>query len=224
MVKLTKRDLAIIGGLAGVADFLAEGRLSAPLSRALKKAAVAAGKRAIFTAPAAARVTAATLPRIGMTALQVGKTIALRHPILTAGAITYYTIKNRDEIEDIIREGYEVVAESPIVQNIDPSRVRPALESEFERLITEGPRPSPGRLPPNFLKKPIRRKTKFNKAVSAGMKAVKASTSYGKKGTINNAKKAFTAVTKTASRINKGAKVAKSGITRKIGLAVKRIL
>ena len=67
-------------------------------------------------------------------------------------------------------------------------------------------------------------KSKFNKAVSAGMKVVKASTSYGKKGTINNTKKAFSAVTKTASRINKGAKVAKSGITRKIGLAVKRIL
>ena len=67
-------------------------------------------------------------------------------------------------------------------------------------------------------------KSKFNKAVGAGMKAVKASTSYGKKGTINNAKKAFTAVTKTASRINKGGKVAKSGIKRKIGLAIKRIL
>ena len=67
-------------------------------------------------------------------------------------------------------------------------------------------------------------KSKFNKAVSAGMKTVKASTSYGKKGTISNAKKAFSAVTKTASKINKGAKVAKSGISRKIGLAVKRIL
>ena len=67
-------------------------------------------------------------------------------------------------------------------------------------------------------------KSKFNKAVSAGMKTVKASTSYGKKGTINNAKKAFAAVTKTASKINKGAKVAKSGITRKIGLAVKKVL
>jgi len=44
MVNITKRDLAIIGGIAGVADFLVEGRLSAPLSRALKKAAVAAGK------------------------------------------------------------------------------------------------------------------------------------------------------------------------------------
>ena len=67
-------------------------------------------------------------------------------------------------------------------------------------------------------------KSKFNKAVSAGMKTVKASTSYGKKGTINNAKKAFSAVTKTASKINKGAKVAKSGISRKIGLAVKKVL
>ena len=72
---------------------------------------------------------------------------------------------------------------------------------------------------------PRRKKvSKFSKAVSAGMKTVKASTSYGKKGTINNAKRAFTAVTKTASKINKGGKVAKSGITRKIGLAVKRIL
>ena len=67
-------------------------------------------------------------------------------------------------------------------------------------------------------------KSKFNKAVSAGMKTVKASTSYGKKGTINNAKKAFSAVTKTASKINKGAKVAKSGISRKIGLAIKKVL
>ncbi len=67
-------------------------------------------------------------------------------------------------------------------------------------------------------------KSKFNKAVSAGMKVAKASTSYGAKGKLNNAKKAFTAVTKEASRINKGAKVAKSGIRRKIGLAVKRVL
>ena len=66
--------------------------------------------------------------------------------------------------------------------------------------------------------------SKFSKAVSAGMKTVKASTSYGKKGTINNAKKAFTAVTKTASKINKGGKVAKKGALRKIGLAIKKVL
>ena len=67
-------------------------------------------------------------------------------------------------------------------------------------------------------------KSKFNKAVSAGMQAVRMSTSYGGKNKISDAKKAFTAVTKTASKINKGAKVAKSGIRRKIGLAVKKVL
>lgn len=48
-----------------------------------------------------------------------------------------------------------------------------------------------------------RTKSKFNTAVSKGMKAVKASTSYGKKGIINAPKKAFAAVTKLASKINK---------------------
>lgn len=73
-------------------------------------------------------------------------------------------------------------------------------------------------------KRSTKAKSKFNKAVSAGMKAVKASTSYGKKGTISNSKKAFSVVTKTASRINKGGKVAKSGIKRKLGLAMRKIL
>jgi|LULI01.1.fsa_nt_gb hypothetical protein len=69
-----------------------------------------------------------------------------------------------------------------------------------------------------------KKKSKFNRAIAAGMKAIRNSTSYGKKGTINNAKKAFTAVTKTASKINKGGKVPKKGIARKIGLAIKGIL
>jgi len=50
---------------------------------------------------------------------------------------------------------------------------------------------------------------------------VKQSTSYGKKGTINNAKKAFAAVTKVASAASKKKKTPKSGITRKIYLGVK---
>ena len=67
-------------------------------------------------------------------------------------------------------------------------------------------------------------KSKFNKAVSAGMKAVRMSTSYGGKNKISDAKRAFTQVTQTASKINKGAKVAKKGILRTIGLAVKKVL
>ena len=91
MVKLTKRDLGIIAGLAGAADFLAEGRFSAPVARALKTAV----RR---VAPVAARSTAAFIPRAIGTAASVGKTIALRHPVLTGGAIAYYTYQNRDEI------------------------------------------------------------------------------------------------------------------------------
>jgi len=69
-----------------------------------------------------------------------------------------------------------------------------------------------------------RTRSKFNKAVSAGMKAVKRSTSYGAKGKINNAKKAFSAVTKVASKVNRGKKVAVKGVTGTIARAVRKIL
>jgi len=73
-------------------------------------------------------------------------------------------------------------------------------------------------------KRKVKAKSKFNKMVSTGMKTLKASTSYGKKGVLTSPKKAFSVVTKTASRINKGGKVAKSGITRKLGLLMRKIL
>jgi hypothetical protein len=56
------------------------------------------------------------------------------------------------------------------------------------------------------------------------MKAVRSSTSYGKKGTINNAKKAFAAVNKVASKVNRGKKVTSKGITGRIARAVRRKL
>jgi len=73
-------------------------------------------------------------------------------------------------------------------------------------------------------KRIVKTKSKFNKAIAAGMKTVKASTSYGKKGVISSPKKAFSAVTKTASKLKRGGKVAKTGIKRKIGLAIRSIL
>jgi len=51
-----------------------------------------------------------------------------------------------------------------------------------------------------------RTKSKFNKAVSRGMSAAKAGTAYGVKGVISAPKKAFAAVTKMASKINKAKK------------------
>jgi hypothetical protein len=69
-----------------------------------------------------------------------------------------------------------------------------------------------------------RKLSKFNKAVSAGMKAVKRSKSFGKPGSISNGKKAFATVTKTVSGIKKGRKAPRKGIRGTIARAVKRIL
>jgi len=69
-----------------------------------------------------------------------------------------------------------------------------------------------------------RTKSKFNKAISKGMKVVKSSTSYGVKGVISTPRTAFKSVVSVASGINKGRKAPKSGIRRKIYTAIKSIL
>ena len=66
--------------------------------------------------------------------------------------------------------------------------------------------------------------TKFNKAVKEGMKIVRSSSSYGKKGTITNSKKAFAAVTKAVSKARKGAKLPKKGVLRSVQSKAKGIL
>jgi len=210
MVKLTKRDLAIIGGLAGVADFLAEGRLSAPLSRALKRVAIAAGKKAIFTAPAAARVAQASALRGAGTALAVGRTIAMRHPILTAGAIVYYTYKNREELGSLVEQGYEVLQDinAPMAQRRREFASDPI--GFTEEIFADRPLIRPLGAPIPGLK-PKRRKSTYNTAVSKAMKAVKKSTSYGKKGVLNAPKKAFGFVARTVSKLRRGKKVSNKG-------------
>jgi hypothetical protein len=77
---------------------------------------------------------------------------------------------------------------------------------------------SPSQVVPRIRK---RAASKFNKAVSAGMKVVKQTTTYGGKGKIKPAKKAFALVTKLASAKLKRKKAPKSGIRRKIWNAMK---
>jgi len=69
-----------------------------------------------------------------------------------------------------------------------------------------------------------RTKSKFNTMVSKGMKSVKASTTYGKKGIINAPKNAFKAVVAAASAVTKGKKPPKSGLKRKLMLLMRKIL
>jgi hypothetical protein len=77
---------------------------------------------------------------------------------------------------------------------------------------------SPTQVVPRIRKRAV---SKFNRAVSAGMKVVKQTTTYGGKGKIKPAKKAFALVTKLASAKLKRKKAPKSGIRRKIWNAMK---
>ena len=69
-----------------------------------------------------------------------------------------------------------------------------------------------------------RKPSKFNKAISAGMAAVKRSKSYGKPGSFNNSKKAFAAVTKVASGLKKGRKRPTKGIRGTIARAMRKYI
>ena len=69
-----------------------------------------------------------------------------------------------------------------------------------------------------------RKVSKYSKAVKAGMAAVKASKFGGKKGKISNAKSTFATVNRVASAVNKGKKVAKTGIRGVAARAIRRIL
>jgi len=201
MVKFTERDIAIVAGLAGAADFLTEGRFSAPVARALKK---------VFArgAPVAARGAAAFVPR----ALATARFVAMRHPVIFGAVVTYEVIKHREQIAQLAREGWEVI--EPVVD--------PIFQQAAEMTTTAYPT-GPGIQAPAFVSKLLtkRKPSAFNRAVSAGMKAVKKSTSYGGKGKIKPAKKAFSVVVKLAAAKKKKKKAPKSGIRRRIWNAMK---
>jgi len=202
MVKLSRRDLEIIAVALGGIDFYLEGALTKPVSRAFKAALARA--KPVATRGTIAGVTSAarTLPRFAGTAARVGTTIALRHPVLTAGAVVYYTYKNREELADLLRQGYDVV------QDIAETR-QDFIERNPEQFIDL---PFIGPVRP--LGTPVRqqrRKSTYNLAVSKGLKALKKSTSYGKKGFLKTPKKAFGFVARTVSKLRKGKKVPSKG-------------
>ena len=102
---------------------------------------------------------------------------------------------------------------------------RIALEQAIDERIFGAMKTIESPIVQSAAKSTARRKvSKYSKAVKAGMKAVKASKFIGKKGTVNNAKKAFSTVNKVASAVNKGKKVSAKGVTGVIKRAVGKIL
>ena len=222
MVKLTQKEAQYIVAIGAAVDFLTEGKFTGAVARRVKAAVRRAG-------PAAARTTASTAARLGGTALGLAargagavRFVAMRHPAGAALGLTYVAVKNRDQIMNLLEQGYE------IAQDVG-AEIGPAYEE-----LQEVPRRPGigGRLTPTestliglgLKKKPKRRRSNYNKAVSSAMKAVKKSKFLGKPGKFTSPKKAFATVNKTVSRIKKGAKVSMKGVSGVIKRAVRRIL
>ena len=112
--------------------------------------------------------------------------------------------------------GLGALQTQPGQQLLDLAEERGRMDRiRFEQALTD--------LTVGVKKRKVKTSSKFNKMVSAGMKTLKASTSYGKKGTVSNAKKAFSVVTKAASAVSKGHKLPKSGIKRRIMSIMRKI-
>ena len=225
MVKLTRREAEYIVAAGAAVDFLTEGKFTGAVARRVKAAVRRAG-------PAAARTTASTAARLGGTALGLAargagaaRFVAMRHPLGATIVLSGLAIQNREQIADLLSQGWE------IAQDVGQAHMDAFEEIQEER----GKRPTsifgipgiPGKLNPIDvlgLKKPKRRRSNYNKAVSSAMKAVKKSKFLGKPGKFSSPKKAFATVNKTVSRIKKGAKVSMKGVSGVIKRAVRRIL
>ena len=214
----SSRELAAFLVAHGIVDFVSGGTLSRiernALWKVLKKTVPIIGRAAV---------------RTPMTMVGSARILAMRHPIATTAAVIYVGYHERERIKQLLDQGYDIVEERLPTPSLPPSG------TGISEIITGAYRPPKeiggGRaqfgeetlavlgLPalPRRRKKP----SSFNKAVGAGMKAIKKSTSYGKRGVIKPAKKAFALVTKLAAAKKKKKKAPKSGIRRKIWNAMK---
>jgi len=211
--EFTNTELKVLlGGMVAdqIIDVATYGRLSKLKAQVLapivRKAVPIAGRAALRT-PLATAGSA--------------RYLALKHPVATGLAVAYVAYTERDKIQALLEQGYEIIepAVEPVGQFL---REQVFTEEHLQRGRERGVISPPAFLDPLREKLLGKRKpSKFNLAVKAGMKAIKKSTSYGGKGIIKPAKKAFALVTKLASAKKKKKKAPKSGIRRRIWNAMK---
>jgi len=198
----------IIGGMLAdqVIDVATFGALSRLKGKALQKVALPLLKRG---AVGGARFLPAVTRTAGM--------VAMKHPWVAAGAIIYVGVTEREKIRTLLEQGYDIVEERLPTPSLPTPPSMPIIPG-VEDIIIGGP----GAIIGSRLRKPgIRAPSKFNKAVSAGMKAIKKDKLYGGKGKIKPAKKAFSVVVKMAAAKKKKKKAPKSGLRRRIWNAMK---
>jgi len=161
------------------------------------------------------------VPIAGRAALSVGGTglgvsrLVMRNPYILGAAAIYVGYQERERIKQLLDQGYEFVEERLPTPSLPPSpvmeRPAPSIPGVTDIITSIG---MPG------ISRP-RRPSTFNKAVSAGMKAIRKDKTYGGKGQIKPSKKAFSVVVKLASAKKKKKKAPKSGIRRRIWNAMK---
>ena len=213
MVTISRKDLERLAIAFGIADFFSGGKLTAPIGNAARKALVKAA------------------PAIGRGIIRYGPTVAASAARVTPGPVAAAALgatafANRRRIADAAGNIYEEVAPAAteylggVAGRTQEFASDPQSYLESIGVDRFDPfRPIGGKAFPKA-KKP----SKFNQAIKKGMSIVKGSTSFGKKGVINNAKKAFSTVTKVASGVSKGRKAPKNGIRRKLHTAMAKIL
>ena len=164
-----------------------------------------AAQAAVSTIPRVAPPVARGAAGVGRAALGAGATFARRNPAVATGlgALALQQAGAFDPVEEAIRERVDAAVDRAMapVQVAQTDMFRSAVKARAKRKVS-----------------------KYSKAVKAGMAAVKQSKFGGKKGTINNAKTVFSTVNKVASAVNKGKKVAKTGIRGVAARAIRRFL
>jgi len=208
--RLTKKQL-IIAVTALALDKGVDIATGGALNKLTKKALVAIGRTLLPVAGRAGISLAGTA--FGVTRL------LMVNPYVLGGTALYVGIKERDKIKALLEQGYDIVEERLPTPSLPPSPGIPGVEEIITSSVIP---PFMARLPlPPGARLRSRKPSAFNKAVSAGMKAIKKSTSYGGKGKIRPAKKAFALVTKLAAAKKKKKKAPKKGIRRLIWNAMK---
>jgi hypothetical protein len=201
--KLTKKQL-IIAVTALALDKGVDVVTGGALNKMTKKVLLGVGSRLLYGPVRSIGGTG-----VGMTRL------AFRNPYIAGATILYVGYHERERIKQLLDQGYDIIEERLPTPSLPtpgiPSPVIPGVED----IIIGGPAALIPRTPG------IRVPSKFNKAVSAGMKAIRKDKSYGGKGQIKPSKKAFSVVVKLAAAKKKKKKAPKSGIRRRIWNAMK---
>jgi hypothetical protein len=182
--QFTKKELeAMVTALVPAAglDFLTGGRLNSISRSAAVKIAKTVGRLAIPPVSLGGRL--AGQAALGTARVLGSSAVGAAAPIVTnpyiAGAALGYGALQTQPGQDLLAAAEQSGADTRRALDMAVFNIQAKAEDKVKRT-----------------------KSKFNKAVSSGMKAAKRSTSYGAKNVIKAPKKVFTTVTKIASKFN----------------------